>query len=104
MKFAIRINATNEVLEEFETWEKANTKLLELSSFPPYTVVNLDSEKPKVKLIGEDGNIFSILARTRAALKEAGREEDAQKMMDRAFDCKSYEEALNIVMEYIEVE
>lgn len=31
----------------------------------------MDEEKPTVKLIGEDGNIFSVLARTRKALQEA---------------------------------
>jgi len=33
-------------------------------------------KKPKLKLVGEDGNAFSIISRTRTALRRAGYEED----------------------------
>ena len=61
-------------------------------------------EKPKMNLIGEDGNIFAILGRARRALRQAGMADEAKEMFDRVTSCGSYDEALNIVSEYVETE
>ena len=63
-----------------------------------------ESRKTSVKLIGEDGNIFSILGRVSRSLKEAGKEEQAKVVCDRVMASGSYDEALQIIMEYVEVE
>ena len=61
--------------------------------------------KPKCKLIGEDGNIFNLMGLASKALKVAGKSEHAQEMVQRIItSAKSYDEALNIIMEYVEVE
>lgn len=60
--------------------------------------------KPKCKLIGEDGNIFSILGRVGRALKEEGQEEKVKEVNSRVFNSSSYDEALKIIMEYVEIE
>ncbi len=62
------------------------------------------NQKPSVKLIGEDGNIFSILGRVSRALKENGKEEQTKELSERVMASSSYGEALQIIMEYIEVE
>lgn len=60
--------------------------------------------KPKCKLIGEDGNIFFILGRVSRTLKDNGKADQAKECTDRVMSSKSYTEALQIIMEYVEVE
>lgn len=60
--------------------------------------------KPKCKLIGADGNIFNLLGLANRALTRAGLREQAQEMLDRATKAESYDKALQIIMEYVEVE
>jgi len=60
--------------------------------------------KPKCKLIGEDGNIFFVLGRVRQALKASGNSEQAEEVSERVMVCGSYDEALKIIMEYVDVE
>ncbi len=60
--------------------------------------------KPTVKLIGEDGNIFYIIGKVSKALTRAGKYESALKMQKKIQASKSYDEALCIVMDYVEVE
>jgi uncharacterized Zn finger protein len=61
-------------------------------------------EKPIVKLIGEDGNIFNLASISSRALKKAGQSENAVKMQKEIFTSGSYNEALQIIMKYCEVE
>ena len=58
--------------------------------------------KPKVKLVGQDGNIFNILSIASRALKEAGYADEAKEMQTRVFASDSYEEALAIVLLYVD--
>lgn len=60
--------------------------------------------KPKCKLIGEDGNIFFILGRVSRVLKDNGMVDKAKECSDRVMASGSYEQALGIIMEYVEVE
>lgn len=62
------------------------------------------NRKPSVKLIGEDGNIFSILGRVSRTLKEDGKEEQVKEVSELVMASSSYGEALQIIMEYVEVE
>ncbi len=62
------------------------------------------AEKPKVKLVGEDGNVFNVIGRVARALNLAGQEDKAQKFQQRAFSARSYDEVLQLAMEYAEVE
>lgn len=61
------------------------------------------SKKPKVKLVGEDGNIFVLLGITAKALRKAGQEKNAKELMEKVKGCKSYDEALQLIMKYVEV-
>ncbi|WP_035178599.1 hypothetical protein [Alkalihalobacterium bogoriense] len=60
--------------------------------------------KPTCKLVGEDGNIFSILGRVSRTLKENGKANEAKEVSERVMLSGSYDEALQIMMEYVEVE
>lgn len=61
-------------------------------------------KKPKMQLIGQDGNIFAIMGRASRLLKNAGQSDKAKEMCNRAMASQSYSEALNIVSEYVETE
>lgn len=59
--------------------------------------------KPKCKLVGTDGNVFALAGRVSAALKKAGQEDKVKEFMECLIKCKSYEEALALMTEYVEV-
>ena len=61
-------------------------------------------QKPKMELLGQDGNIFGILGRASRLLKEAGQKDQADEMFRRVTSSGSYEEALRIVSEYVDTE
>ena len=60
--------------------------------------------RPKMKLIGQDGNIFAIMGRASRLLKSAGQSDKAKEMCNRVMARKSYNAALAIVSEYVETE
>ncbi len=61
-------------------------------------------EKPKCKLVGENGNIFNLMGIASRALKSAGQPEKAKEMCNKiTSQAKSYEEALVIISEYVEI-
>ena len=61
------------------------------------------STKPKCKLVGENGNIFNLISIANRALKEAGLKEQGNEMTIKVMNnAKSYDEALQIIMEYVE--
>lgn len=61
-------------------------------------------EKPMAKLIGANGNVFNLMGIASRALKQAGQNDKATEMTSRVMSCGSYDEALAIMMEYVEVE
>ena len=63
-----------------------------------------NSLRPKMQLIGQDGNIFAIMGRASRLLKSSGQGDKAKEMRDRVMSCDSYQKALNIISEYVETE
>ena len=61
-------------------------------------------QKPKMELLGQDGNIFVVLGRASRLLKEAGQKDQADEMFRRVTSSGSYEEALHIISEYVDTE
>ena len=97
---------THDTWEEFEEW--VDTKMeegeIELVEFDHYEVSKLDY-KPVAKLVGANGNIFNLMSIASKVLVEAGKEEQSKKMCKRITKhATSYDEALLIIMEYVEVE
>lgn len=61
------------------------------------------NNKPKAKLIGENGNIFNLISIAAKVLNNAGMSNFAEEMCDRCMSSKSYVEAISIIQEYVEV-
>ena len=60
-----------------------------------------ESLRPEAKMIGEDGNVFHLMGICSNALKKAGYPEKSKEMFDRVTSCRSYDEALAIMNEYV---
>ena len=60
-------------------------------------------KKPDCKLIGEDGNIFNLTGIAARTLRQNGLAEQAKEMSSRVFACGSYDEALGILGEYVNI-
>ena len=60
--------------------------------------------KIAVKLVGENGNVFNIIGKVSTALEQAGRSELAKEFKEKCFAAKSYDEVLQLVCQYVEVE
>ena len=62
--------------------------------------------KPECKLIGENGNIFNLIAIAKRTLIENGKRQEADELVSRIIEkgeAGSYEEALTIIMDYVDV-
>jgi len=59
--------------------------------------------KPDCPLIGQDGNIFNLMAIASCTLKEHGLGEQAQEMRSRITQCQSYDSALAIIGDYVNI-
>ena len=62
-----------------------------------------DGAKPTCRLVGTDGNVFSIIGRVKQVLESAGEEDRAAEFVARAFQARSYDEVLQLCMRYVEV-
>ena len=62
-----------------------------------------DKTKPDCRLIGEDGNIFNLMGLAARTLRHNGLAEQATEMTDRIHECGSYDEALCIIGEYVNI-
>ena len=59
-------------------------------------------EKVKAPIVGADGNIFNLIGISSRALKREGFYKEADELATRVMESKSYDEALNIIMEYVD--
>ena len=80
---------------DFEVEQVRSTEVSKEQSVP---------KRPKMKLVGEDGNIFAILGRASRLLKRNGQAEQAEEMSNRVYHSGDYYKALNIISEYVETE
>lgn len=63
-----------------------------------------EKPRPRLQLIGHEGNIFSILADAGLLLSRNGQKQEADEMYERVFQSESYYGALEIISEYVETE
>ena len=61
-------------------------------------------EKPTCSLIGQDGNVFNLIGLASKALKKANHPDQAKEMTTKCFGSGSYDEALCIISEYVDIE
>lgn len=59
--------------------------------------------KPDCALVGQDGNIFHIVGIAARTLKRNGLSAEASEMTAKVFSSGSYEEALGIIGEYVNI-
>ena len=59
--------------------------------------------KPECQLTGTDGNVFALGGTVIGALKRAGLSNEAKEFRSRLLKCHSYDEALTLMGEYVEV-
>ena len=62
-----------------------------------------ERKKPDCKLIGEDGNVFNLMGLAARTLRRNGLAEQATEMTERVTGCGSYDEALCIIGEYVNI-
>lgn len=60
--------------------------------------------RPKMKLLGHNGNIFSIMGDAARLLRANGERKMADEMIQRVQDSGNYYKALGIISEYVETE
>ena len=80
---------------DFEVEQVQSTEVSKEQSVP---------KRPKMKLVGMDGNIFAILGKASRLLKRNGQAEQAEEMSNRVYHSGDYYKALNIISEYVETE
>ena len=69
----------------------------------PSIAQSYKSQKPDCPLIGQDGNIYNLVGIASKTLQENGFREKAIEMRNRVFNSKSYDDALCIIGEYVNI-
>ena len=59
--------------------------------------------KPDCPLIGRDGNIFNLIGIASQTLRQHHMEEQAAEMFNRITQCQSYDSALRIIGDYVNI-
>lgn len=62
-----------------------------------------ETVKPDCPLIGQNGNVYNLMGIAGQTLREHGMEEQAKEMFQRATQCKSFDSALNIIGDYVNI-
>ena len=62
-----------------------------------------NKKKPDCPLIGQDGNIFNLMGIASRTLRQNGMAEEAKEMTNRIYQSGSYDEALCIIGEYVNI-
>lgn len=66
--------------------------------------MELDYKKPKVKLIGKDGNAYNIIGIVSEAMKRAGASKEVVKQFQEEATSGDYDNVLSTCMKYVDVE
>lgn len=64
----------------------------------------LEDDRPTCRLLGEDANVYSIVARVSRTLRRVGHDDRATEFVARVKACGSYDEAISIALEYVNAE
>ena len=65
--------------------------------------IRQERHKPDCPLIGQNGNIFNLMGIAGQTLRQHGMADHAQEMFDRIRQCHSYNAALGIIGEYVNI-
>ena len=64
---------------------------------------NAEPQKPDGPLIGQDGNVFNLIGIAARTLRQNGLSDQAKEMTQRAFGSGSYDQALGVIMDYVNI-
>lgn len=87
---------------EFE-FQQAKPEVSKEKSEKQENPVNVP-KRPKMQLLGMDGNVFAVMARASKLLQENGQGQEAKEMIARVQKSENYYQALHIISEYVETE
>ena len=59
--------------------------------------------KPDCPLIGQNGNIYTLIGIASSTLRKHDMEDQAKEMFQRITQCQSYDSALNIIGDYVNI-
>lgn len=62
-----------------------------------------ESVKPDCPLVGQNGNIMNLIGIAGRTLREHGMEQQATEMFNRITQCQSYDSALSIIGDYVNI-
>lgn len=65
--------------------------------------MNTETKRPRLKLIGEDGNAFFIIGRARSVAKKMGWSAERIEEMTKKATSSDYDNLLRVMMEYFDV-
>ena len=99
----VEVDGGFKLVGTLENGEKVEAFLTEGEYFDGVQFGINNVKKPKVELIGQDGNIYFIMAKCTKALTKSGQHEKGFELVARVQFAKSYDEALRIVMEYVDI-
>lgn len=60
-------------------------------------------QKPDCPLIGQNGNIYNLMGIASDTLRKNGQAEQAREMCKRVVQSDSYERALNVIGDYVNI-
>ena len=60
-------------------------------------------QKPIANVVGQNGNVFNIIAICSKALKEVGMRDEAKEMQTKVMSSGGYDEALGIMGDYCDL-
>lgn len=64
----------------------------------------METNKPTCKLIGTDGNVFSIIGLVAKTLRRANMIDKAKEFTSKAFQSGSYNNVLQLCDDYVDIE
>lgn len=65
--------------------------------------MKMDKEKVYFDSKGPSGNIYDIIGKAGIVLRKQHRQTDFNTMRDRVFQSHSYQEALTVIREYVDL-
>lgn len=95
----------------FEGEIESESLLLEKEDLNYHLLINnlqtLDEDdfikKPQCELIGQDGNIYNLMGIVSRTLKKDNQHENSKYMIEAVISSHSYNEALQILMHYVDI-
>lgn len=85
-------------------WQFDGFRFLNKEELPACEPMEEGKKRPKLKLLGHDGNIFSIMGDAWRLLVRNGQRQEAEEMIDKVTKSGGYYQALGVISEYVETE